>query len=127
MRQGTGKPQGWYSARQSTLSAWAMLARWGKGRQGLRVKGWWIETKAFAQELQRTSLAVQWLRLHLPMQGDAGSIPGEGTKILHASRPKSQNIKQKQYCNKFNKGFKNGPHKKRILKMKRGGNVRWCT
>ena len=106
MRQGTGKPQGWYSARQSTLSAWAVLARWGKGRQGLHVKGWWIETKAFAQELQRTSLAVQWLRLHLPVQGDAGSIPSEGTKIPHASRPKNQNIKQKQYCNKFNKGFK---------------------
>ena len=25
--------------------------------------------------------------------------------------PKNQNIKQKQYCNKFDKGFKNGPQK----------------
>ena len=33
-------------------------------------------------------------------------IPGQGTKIPHASRPKHQNIKQKQYCNKFNKDFK---------------------
>ena len=40
----------------------------------------------------------------------AGSIPGLGTKIPHASWPKNQNIKQKQYCNKFNKDFKNGPH-----------------
>ena len=24
----------------------------------------------------------------------------------------SQNIKQKQYCDKFNKDFKNGPHQK---------------
>ena len=24
----------------------------------------------------------------------------------------NQNAKWKQYCNKFNKGFKNGPHKK---------------
>ena len=28
----------------------------------------------------------------------AGSIPGQGAKILHASQPKNQ----KQYCNKFN-------------------------
>ena len=27
------------------------------------------------------------------------------TKIPHASRPKKQNIKQKQYFNKFNKDF----------------------
>ena len=30
-------------------------------------------------------------------------------------------IKQKQYCNKFNKGFKNGPHQKikKIIKKKK--------
>ena len=38
--------------------------------------------------------------------GCADSIPGWGAKIPHASRPKNQNIKQKQYCNKFIKGFK---------------------
>ena len=38
--------------------------------------------------------------------GDIGSIPGWGAKILHASWPKSQNIKQKRYSNKFNKDFK---------------------
>ena len=26
--------------------------------------------------------------------------------------PENQNIKQEQYCNKFNKAFLNGPHKK---------------
>ena len=31
-----------------------------------------------------TSLAVQWLRLHAPTAGGVGSIPGWGTKILHA-------------------------------------------
>ena len=36
----------------------------------------------------------------------AGSIPGQGAKIAHASGPKNQNIKQKQYCNKFNKDLK---------------------
>ena len=46
--------------------------------------------------------------------GDVGSIPGEGAEIPHASWPK--NIKQKQYCNKFNKHFKNknGPHQKSL-------------
>ena len=38
--------------------------------------------------------------------GDAGSRPGQGAKILHASWPKTQNIKQKQSCNKFNKDLK---------------------
>ena len=42
--------------------------------------------------------------------GSAGSIPGRGAKIPHASRPKNQHIKQKQYCNKFNKDFKKGSH-----------------
>ena len=35
--------------------------------------------------------------------GGAGSIAGRGAKIPHASRPKNQNVKQSQYCNKFNK------------------------
>ena len=35
--------------------------------------------------------------------GGVGSIPGWGAKIPHALQPKNQNIKQKQYCNKFNK------------------------
>ena len=41
--------------------------------------------------------------------GDVGLIPGQGAKIQHASWPKNQSIKLKQYCNKFNKDFKNGP------------------
>ena len=39
------------------------------------------------------------------MQGDEGSIPGWEAKIPQASRPKKQSLKQKQYCNKFNKDF----------------------
>ena len=38
------------------------------------------------------------------------SIPGQGSMIPYASQPKNQNMKQKQYCNKFNKDFKNGSH-----------------
>ena len=48
--------------------------------------------------------------------GSAGLIPGWRAKIPHGSQPKSKtkpNIRQKQYCKKFNKDFKNGPHQKR--------------
>ena len=34
-----------------------------------------------------------------------GSIPGQGVKIPHSSRPKDQNTEQKQCCNEFNKDF----------------------
>ena len=50
--------------------------------------------------------------------GGLGSIPGQGVKIPHSSWPKKQNIKQKQYCNKFNKDFKNNPHQKKKKKDK---------
>ena len=33
-----------------------------------------------------TSLVVQWLRLRASTAGGMGSIPGQGTKILHAMR-----------------------------------------
>ena len=52
--------------------------------------------------------------------GVAGSVPGQGAKIPHALWTKKQNVKQKRYCNKFNKDFKNGPHqrKKNLKKRK---------
>ena len=45
--------------------------------------------------------------------GGVGLIPAWGAKIPHASRPKNQNIKQKQYCKKFIEDFKNGPRQKK--------------
>ena len=51
-----------------------------------------------------------------PNAGSAGLIPDWETKIPQALGPKEQNIKQKRYCNKFNKDLKNGPHPKNILK-----------
>ena len=62
---------------------------------------------------QIQSSPIQWLRLHLLIQGV--SIPSSA-KIPHESWPKFQNIKQKQYCNKLNKDFKNDPHDKKIFK-----------
>ena len=67
-------------------------------------------TKALKSKIKsnmfRTSLAVQSA---FQCRG-TGSILGQGFKIPHAS--KKQNLKQKQYCNKFNKDFK----KKKINK-----------
>ena len=37
-----------------------------------------------AMKRNGTSLVVQWLRLQASIAGGAGSIPGQGTKILHA-------------------------------------------
>ena len=42
--------------------------------------------------------------------GGVDSIRGQGAEIPHALQSKNQTIKQKQYCNKFNKDFKNGSH-----------------
>ena len=41
---------------------------------------------------------------------DSGLIPDLGGKIPYASWPRNQDIKQKDYHNKFNKNFKNGLH-----------------
>ena len=53
----------------------------------------------------RTSLAAQWLRVHLPGQGvRVQSL----VRKLRPHMPQGQNnlyVKQKQYCNKFNKDF----------------------
>ena len=50
--------------------------------------------------------------------GGAGSIPGRGAKIPHASQPKNQSIKQKQYCNAFKKDFKKMVHIKKKKSVK---------
>ena len=48
------------------------------------------------------------------------SIPGQGAEIPHAPKQNKTkwNVKQKQYCNKFNKDFKNGPYQNTNLKKK---------
>ena len=43
-------------------------------------------------------------------EGGVDLIPGQGAKIPHILRPKHQNIKEKQYCNKFNKDSKKVVH-----------------
>jgi len=53
-----------------------------------------------------TSLAVQWLRLCLPIQGlQVQSLAGElRSHMPHGQKKKKKS--QKQYCNKFKKYFK---------------------
>ena len=57
--------------------------------------------------------------------GDRGSIPGQEAKIPHASQPHTQNIKKKEYCNKSNKDFLNGTHKKKMTTVENTIRV-WC-
>ena len=56
--------------------------------------------------------------------GVASLIPGQGVKIPHVPQPKKQqNIKQKQYWNKFNKDLKNDPHQKIFKRKKKSFNI----
>ena len=50
-----------------------------------------------------TSLVIQWLRPHLPMQGVPVQFLGELRSTCLMAK---KDIKQKQYCSKFNKDFK---------------------
>ena len=47
--------------------------------------------------------------------GVVRSLVSELRFHMHCSKKKKtkKKVKQKQYCNKFNKDFKNGPHQKR--------------
>ena len=47
---------------------------------------WWCSSQPFACQC-----------------GGVGPIPGQGAETPHASLPKNQNIKEKQYCNRLNK------------------------
>ena len=58
-----------------------------------------------------TSLVDQQLKLCPPMPGvRLQSLVVELTSHMPRSKKKNQNIKQKRYCDKFNKNFKNHPH-----------------
>ena len=51
------------------------------------------------------SPVVHWLRLCLPMQGVSLQFLVQGLRSHMTYDQKNQTIKQKQYCNKFNKDF----------------------
>ena len=53
-----------------------------------------------------TLLVIQWLGLHLPVQGDAGLVPGGGAESPACLAAKEPEHKQPgQYCNTCNKDF----------------------
>ena len=53
----------------------------------------------------RTSLLVQWLRLHTPIAGGLGSIPGWGTRS-HMAQLKSLHAATKNQSSQINKNIK---------------------
>ena len=70
--------------------------------------------QSFKKKILGTSLAVQWLRPHLPMKGlQVWSLLGElRSHMPQGQKTKTQNIK---HCNKFNKDFKK---KKNIIQVR---------
>ena len=86
-----------------------------KERRFFRLKAresglFFISQGGLKKEMPGTSRVVQWCTFQ------CRGIRELGSKILHVSHPKDGSIKQKWYCNKFNKDFNNGPHPKKILK-----------
>lgn len=63
-------------------------------------------------------MLVQWLTLP-SNPGGVVSIPGQRPKIPHTSQPKHQNIKQRQYCSKFNRCLQKMVHIKKIYVLKK--------
>ena len=55
------------------------------------------------------------------------SVGGAGAKSAEAWRPKFWNMKQKQFCNKFNKDFNNGPHTHKKNLKKKKYEISWVT
>ena len=105
-------------------SSWASGGWLLRGRQGNRPpsrplpspphRGERATRARYVRDYHRgTSKAVQWLRLHLHIQGlTVRSLVRElRSNLPHA--PENQNIKQRQCYSTFNKDFKNDPHTKR--------------
>ena len=67
-------------------------------------------------------------KLQLPWQSNCEDssflVQGLWVWSLVALQPKNQTIKQKQYCNKFNKDFKNGPHQNKWKKFNYDSNTK---
>ena len=62
----------------------------------------WMELKGIMlsemSDRDETYLVVQWLRLCSSTSGGLGSIPGQGTKISHATWPGQKKKKRKTEC-----------------------------
>ena len=112
------------------LFLWQNMAGFQMGRRKLGCRGWklsgQVSQSRSSQEPDMNVTSV--IKISRNVAGgpvvktwpsNAGVqvlLPGWRAKIPHASWPKNQNIKQKQYCNKFNKDLKTGSHQKNLLK-----------
>ena len=81
---------------------------------------------SYSQERRGISLVIQWLRLHLPVQGGSGLIPCWEAKISHSLGPKKP--KNKTSSNTVRNSIttvKTGPHhkKKKLRKGKKSERV----
>ena len=87
------------------------------GRQPFQWKRAWGQMKGNAGDFPGSPV----VKTSPSNAGGAGSIPGQGAKIPHASWPKNQKHKTEAILYKFNKDFlKNGPHqKKKVFKKKK--------
>ena len=75
----------------------------------------WMEEPGGLQSMGSLRVGHDWATsLSLSNAGGVGLIPGWGAKIPHPLWPKNQNIKQKQYYNKFNQDFENGHINKNV-------------
>ena len=61
-------------------------------------------TKIYLKEQCGNSPAIQWLGLHASTAGDTGSMPGQGTKILHVMQ-RGQKGKTKKRKRKGHRAF----------------------
>ena len=91
----------------------------------LEFQGWLLLNLAISlrNDLTRDFPGGPAVETSLSSAGGAGSIPSQGTGVLHASQPMGQSMEQKQYFNKFNKDSRDGPQQQQqILKRKKKRN-----
>ena len=69
-------------ATRSSILPWEIP--WAEEPGGLESMGLQKIQTQLVTNNNEASLVVQWLRLHFPVQGYKGLIPGRGTKIPHA-------------------------------------------
>ena len=64
-----------------SIFSWKTVLSWGRGKSAVACIICWL----FRSIWPRTSLAIQWLRLHDSTTEGMGSVPGRGTEIPHAN------------------------------------------
>lgn len=83
------------------------------GRQagkGIIIISFLIAAEMYNQDVNRDFPDCSLVKTPPSMQEVRVQSLSLGTKIPYASQPKIQDIRQQQYCNKFNEDFKNDLH-----------------